>query len=129
MPSIAEIVLRDDAFEELRSAAGEAGMLVSFSDNGMIDDDRFSVGSATFRRYKYVPTAEDIARRKEFEASPLGQITRDLWDRCAVEQINQLRERNATLEMLRSNQANNYQWPETVFPRTLRVRLLNGEDL
>lgn len=110
-----EITLHDDAFDELRSAASEAAQ--------EIDDDSFAIGDAIYRRYKYIPTAEDIARRKEFEATPLGQITKKMFERSAQSVAKHILERNEFVEFVNSDAKNNWQWPETVFPTTLKIRL------
>lgn len=117
-----EITLQDDAFDELRNAAGETGQLVEYSQYGELDRDSFSVGGAIYRRYIYIPTAEDIERRKEFEATPLGQTVKQLYNRLAAHQIEELLRPNPLLEIL-SDEKSNWQWPDTVFPTTLRIRL------
>jgi hypothetical protein len=120
MPSNEVIVLHDDAFEELRSAATMANQLISFSNNGELDDDSFSIGGVIYRRYKYIPTEEDIARRAEFQASPLGQLMQGMWKRCEVKLARRLLETDDPL--LEVFDSDNWQWPDTMFPRTLKVR-------
>lgn len=70
------IVLHDDAFDELNSA---------FIDSGLLEApdwiDEFTIGEITYKRWRYEPTAEDIARRDAFMASPLGKLCADMFSR------------------------------------------------
>lgn len=118
-----EITLHDDTFEELRSAAGEAGQLISYSQDGTENDDKFSVGGIIYNRYRYIPTEEDIRRREEFEATPFGQTMKAMMAKSAKYAAESIIERNALLEFLNSDKENNWQWPDSIFPTTLKIRL------
>lgn len=120
------IVLHDDAFDELRASALDSGRLEPFAKSGTsdeIDENRFIIGGVIFQRYQYVLTPEDIARRKEFEATPLGQMMKASFERYAKYQVEHLLERNVLLDYLNGDAKNNWQWPDSILPRTLKIRL------
>lgn len=73
------IVLHEEAFEELRSAFIESGALPD--DEEMHNATMFAVSDLTFKLYEYIPTAEEIARRDAFMATPFGRIMSEMFTR------------------------------------------------
>jgi len=65
-----EIILHDDAFDEVLSALIEAGAKYDFV--YVSDAGEFSFHDLTFKRYRYVPTAEDTARHEAYLKTPFG---------------------------------------------------------
>lgn len=90
-----KIILHDDLFDELVNASSANNAFAQIS------DDEFSIGGATFKRYVYVPTPEDISRREEFLKTPLGQITQMMFQRSAAAFLEETARTN---ELLASGQ-------------------------
>ncbi len=67
-----EVVLYEDAFEELLNAFIEAGAKYDVEHVRKVGD--FSFHNMTFKLWKYEPTAEQIAAREAFYKTPFGQI-------------------------------------------------------
>jgi hypothetical protein len=100
---LTEIVLHEEAFEELRNAFVEAGLLIW--DIDMIHDE-FNVGDITFRLWEYIPTPDEIARNETFAKSPLGQICAAMFKRANDSFIESLNDRNAFIAFMKGEQ-----WP------------------
>jgi hypothetical protein len=103
------IELHEEAFDELQSKFTEAALIEAGEWRAP-----FTVGDITYKLYEYVPTAEDIARRKEFEATPLGQIMKAS---LAKYQAEYILERNAFIDFVEGEQ-----WPKGL-KTELRIRM------
>lgn len=106
-----EIVLHEDAFEEVRQQFADAGLLCDQVDN------QFAVGDITFKLWEYVPTAEDIARHEAFRATPFGKIMHEMMRRQAQKTAEELLRIDADYAFISGEQ-----WPVGT---TLKIKLPN----
>jgi hypothetical protein len=72
-----DIVLHEEAFDELREAFIEAGALLD--DAEMRSAKSFSVQDITYKLWEYVPTAEQLARWAAFAETPYGKAMKEIF--------------------------------------------------
>lgn len=108
-----EIVLHEEAFDELREAFIGAGVLVDDSD--MRRAEAFTVQDITYKLWEPPPlTPEQIERQKAFMATPLGQCVMSMFKRANERIAEDLLKDHAFID--------GPQWPVGT---QLRIRLPN----
>ncbi len=117
-----EIVLHEEAFEELLSAFIEKGICTSDTDTYAAD--QFTVNDVTFKRWKYVPTPEEIERNRQFAESPLGKACIGMFKRANDKFVKELTEQKSAAEFFAAEQ-----WASREIGTTLKIRLPNDYTL
>lgn len=113
-----EIVLHEDAFEELRGAFISQGVLPD--DNDTLYADQFTVNDITFKLWKYAPTPEEIERNRLFAESPMGKFCIEVFKRTNEKFVKSLVDRPEDFLF-----AQGKQWDGANIGTTLRIRLPN----
>ena len=119
-----ELELSCEAFEEVRDKCIAAGIIEDVPVDWCEDHADFTVGGITFKEWKYVPTAEDIARREEYRKTPLGQLMEKTINKQVADMINGFRKGNWLSEYLGNNHLlGKIDTKDLKVGTTLRIRL------